>query len=239
MGIFFKRPLFRSRTDLGVWLQSLCGWVSFDICSVDAYNVSASANLHITNGGQKAHELSAPSVAISLWLRLRLGNAGNFLSRFTGAHLGFEVIQEKKKVEQLCFCLVCANMQVLTCCLGDTTEIPPPIVRHLSHDPLSHFVFLECTEDYRCYTPTSFHIKMVYRNPETGLGGGVSQEKLASETYRGIGSITWNSIANCPIVGPWGRGENGILFAKWWVTPAIFFIFVGFRGKSKAPCFCG
>ena len=28
---------------------------------------------------------------------------------------------------------------------------------------------------------------MAYRGPKTGLGGGVSQEKLASEAYRAIG----------------------------------------------------
>ena len=42
---------------------------------------------------------------------------------------------------------------------------------------------------------------MAYRNPKTGLGGRVSQKKLASEAYRAIGGVARNSIANPAIVG--------------------------------------
>ena len=42
-------------------------------------------------------------------------------------------------------------------------------------------------------SPPLLSVKMAYRNSKTGLGGGVSQEKLASEAYRTIGGI---SIAN-------------------------------------------
>ena len=43
---------------------------------------------------------------------------------------------------------------------------------------------------------------MAYRNPKTGLGegGGVLQNKLASEAYRTVGDIALNSIANRAIV---------------------------------------
>ena len=61
----------------------------------------------------------------------------------------------------------------------------PPIARQLSQDPLSHCVFCGIA-DYRCYTPTSFS-KMAFRNPKTGLGGWVSQTKLASEAYCAMG----------------------------------------------------
>ena len=42
---------------------------------------------------------------------------------------------------------------------------------------------------------------MAYRSPKTGLRGGVSQEKLASEAYRAVGGVARNSIANRAIVG--------------------------------------
>ena len=43
-------------------------------------------------------------------------------------------------------------------------------------------------------------LKMAYRSPKTGLGGGVSQKKLASEAYHAIGGVARNSIANRAIV---------------------------------------
>ena len=55
--------------------------------------------------------------------------------------------------------------------------------------------------DYCCYTPTSFRIKMAYRNPKTDLSRGLSQKKLASEDYRAIGGVARNSIANRALVG--------------------------------------
>ena len=44
-------------------------------------------------------------------------------------------------------------------------------------------------------------VKMLYRNPKTGLGRRVSQKELASEAYRAIGGVTRNSIANRAIAG--------------------------------------
>ena len=50
-------------------------------------------------------------------------------------------------------------------------------------------------------TPPLLSVKMADRSPKTGLGGGVSQQKLASEAYRAIGGVARNSIANRAIVG--------------------------------------
>ena len=84
--------------------------------------------------------------------------------------------------------------------LSDPTEIPPPPHRETSVAiPLWHCVFCGIA-DYRCYTPL-LSLKTAYRNQKTGLTGGVSQKKLASEAYRAIGGVTRNSIANRAIVG--------------------------------------
>ena len=65
----------------------------------------------------------------------------------------------------------------------------PPIARHLSHDPCHTLCFLW----YRRLSllPSLLSVKMAYRNPKTGLGGGASEKKLASEAHRAIGGIEW------------------------------------------------
>ena len=45
-------------------------------------------------------------------------------------------------------------------------------------------------------TPPLLSIKMVYRNPKTGLGRRASQKKLSSEAYCAIGGVARNSVAN-------------------------------------------
>ena len=72
--------------------------------------------------------------------------------------------------------------------------------------PLSHCASCGIA-DYRCYTPTSFHVKIAYGRPKTDLTSGVSQRKLASGAYRAIGGVTRNSLANHAIVG-----HSAILF---------------------------
>ena len=49
-------------------------------------------------------------------------------------------------------------------------------------------------------TPPLLSVKMAYRKPKTGLGCGVSQQKLASEAYRAIWGVTRYSITNCALV---------------------------------------
>ena len=43
--------------------------------------------------------------------------------------------------------------------------------------------------------PPLLSAKVAYRNPKAGLGGGISQKKLASEAYRAIGGVAhfWRS----------------------------------------------
>ena len=53
--------------------------------------------------------------------------------------------------------------------------------------------------DYRSYTPTSF-LKNGLSQSKDRPSRGVSREKLASESYRAIGGVARNSIANCAIV---------------------------------------
>ena len=83
--------------------------------------------------------------------------------------------------------------------LSDPTEIPPLIARHLLHDPCRTVISV-VLQTIAAIPPLLF-IKMAYRNPKTGLGGRVSEKKLASEAFRAIGGIAWNSIANPAIVG--------------------------------------
>ena len=83
--------------------------------------------------------------------------------------------------------------------LSDPTEIPPYHETSIAIS-LSHCVSCGIA-DYRCYTTTSFLKKMADRSPKTGLRGGVSQEKFASEAYRALGGVARNSIANRAIVG--------------------------------------
>ena len=66
--------------------------------------------------------------------------------------------------------------------LSDLTEYPPPLLS------LSHCVFCGVA-DYRCYTPTSFR-KSGQSQSKDGLGGGVSQKRLAPEAYRATNSGT-------------------------------------------------
>ena len=44
-------------------------------------------------------------------------------------------------------------------------------------------------------------VKMLDRNPNTGLGRRALEKGLASEAYRAIGGVAGNGIANCAIVG--------------------------------------
>ena len=57
--------------------------------------------------------------------------------------------------------------------LSDPTEIPPPIARHLSHDPCC-IVFSVVSQTIAA-TPPLLSVTMAYRNPKTGLGRRVSQ----------------------------------------------------------------
>ena len=95
---------------------------------------------------------------------------------------------------------------VLTCNLlahqlSDPTEIPPPpIARHLSHDPC-RTVFSVVLQTIVA-TPTLRCVKLAYRSAKTGLVRGVSQTKPASQACSAIGgSIASNSIANRDILG--------------------------------------
>ena len=65
--------------------------------------------------------------------------------------------------------------------------------------PLWH-CFLWCSQTIAA-TPQLLSIETAYRSPKTGLGGRVSQKRLASEAYRVLGGIACNSIANRAIVG--------------------------------------
>ena len=67
----------------------------------------------------------------------------------------------------------------------DPTEISPPCRETGVAIPLSH-CFACGIADYRCYTPTSFHMKWTIAIWQTGLGRRVSQENFASEAYRAI-----------------------------------------------------
>ena len=82
---------------------------------------------------------------------------------------------------------------------SDPTKIPPPYRETGVAIPLSHCVSCGIA-DSRYYTPTSFR-KPAYRSAKTGLGGGASKKKLASEAYRAIGGVARNSIANRAIAG--------------------------------------
>ena len=83
--------------------------------------------------------------------------------------------------------------------LSDPTEMPPPYRETGVAIPLSHCVFCGVA-DYRCYTPTS-SVKNGLSQRKTDPTRGVSQKKLASETYRAIGGVAQDSIANRAIVG--------------------------------------
>ena len=63
----------------------------------------------------------------------------------------------------------------------------PPFPETGAAIPLSHCVSCGIA-DYRCYPPTSFPENGLSQS-KTGLGGGVSQKKLAPEAYRAIAGI--------------------------------------------------
>ena len=67
-------------------------------------------------------------------------------------------------------------------------KYPPPYRETGVAIPLSHCVSCGIA-DYRCYTPTSFPKKGLSQSKDRP-NRGVSQEKLASEAYRGIGGRT-------------------------------------------------
>ena len=69
----------------------------------------------------------------------------------------------------------------------DPTDIRPPYRETRVAIPLSQCALCGIA-DFRRKTPTS-SLKVAYRSPKKGLGGGISQKKLASETRRAIGGI--------------------------------------------------
>ena len=69
--------------------------------------------------------------------------------------------------------------------LSDLTEIPPPIARQVWQYPCR--TMFPVVSQTIAATPALLSFKMAYRNPKTGLTGGVSQTKLASAAYRAIG----------------------------------------------------
>ena len=67
---------------------------------------------------------------------------------------------------------------------------PPPIARRLSHDPCR--TMFSVVSQTIAATPPLRSAKLAYRSPKTGLGGGgggLSQEKFATEAYRAIGGV--------------------------------------------------
>ena len=71
--------------------------------------------------------------------------------------------------------------------LSDPNETPLPIATHLSHDPF-RTVFSAISKTLAA-TPPLLPVEMADRSPKTGLGGGVSQKKPASEAYHAVGGI--------------------------------------------------
>ena len=71
--------------------------------------------------------------------------------------------------------------------LSDPTEIPPPHRETGVTIPLSHC--FSVVSQTIAATPPLLSIKLAYRSPKTGLGGGGIAGKLAFEAYRAIGGI--------------------------------------------------
>ena len=64
----------------------------------------------------------------------------------------------------------------------------PPVARQPPHDPcLTVFSVVSQTI---AATPPLLSVKVAYRNPKDRPWRGLSREKLASEAYRAVGSIT-------------------------------------------------
>ena len=64
---------------------------------------------------------------------------------------------------------------ILTQMLSDPTDMARPYRETGVAIPLSHCSVSCGVADYHCYTP-HLSVKMAYRNPKTGLGGGIAEK---------------------------------------------------------------